>query len=751
MRSRLLSTAILCALASPAWAAGSVVVDGHIDPAEWAGARHISDFRLTQPLSRAPSPYPTEAWILATPEGLAVAFRNTQPANVPRTRQVTSRDAGGPYDRVNLYVDFDGAGRVGYNFMVMLSDSIQDETITNENQFSTDWDGVWQHAVSEDADSWSVEMLVPWSVAPMKDGHDGKRTIGVQLDRVVGATGERVGWPAIFGGESRFLSAFTKMDIPAYSQSLLAVTPYMSGLYDNVRAKTNVDSGVDVFWKPNGKFQLTATLNPDFGQVESDQLVVNFGAIETFFSDKRPFFTENQAFFTVPFGSRNTADQLIYTRRIGAAADDGSGAGDVSAAIKFNGSVGGFNYGAFAASEADPAGRDFYAGRVTREFGDQGFGIMLTQVDRPFFDRQANVFSVDHHWNPTRNYSINSAVVQSSIDQGGTTNNDTGAQTRVDYDAGGGWRHQLYLLHLGKDLELNDFGFLERNNYNYMRYGLSHRITDLPKESRFAAHDWQYVAAMDYNDEGLPLSRILAVKRQSDYRDGGTQFFEIDWTGSGYDDLLTRGHGPVRLPTRYNFFLERYFARKPGTHWELYTNIHYDNGGFRGIRYGAPEFDIEPTYHVNDTLTFYGGLDGRYNPDWLIWREDNLIGAYRARIVFLTAGTNWQISSKQELRVKLQAVALDADAVQAYRVAPGGNPIASPEAIPNFAQRNMGFQIRYRYERAPLSTLYIAYVRGGSLFGVTLGPVDVGHQFQRAFDLRDSEQLLVKLSYRFEL
>ena len=234
MRSRLLSTAILCALACPAWAAGSVVVDGHIDPAEWAGARHISDFRLTQPLSRAPSPYPTEAWILATPEGLAVAFRNTQPANVPRTRQVTSRDAGGPYDRVNLYVDFDGAGRVGYNFMVMLSDSIQDETITNENQFSTDWDGVWQHAVSEDADSWSVEMLVPWSVAPMKDGHDGKRTIGVQLDRVVGATGERVGWPAIFGGESRFLSVFSRMDIPAYSQSLLAVTPYVSGLYDNV-------------------------------------------------------------------------------------------------------------------------------------------------------------------------------------------------------------------------------------------------------------------------------------------------------------------------------------------------------------------------------------------------------------------------------------------------------------------------------------------------------------------------------------
>jgi hypothetical protein len=112
---------LLSLLSAPAWA---VDVDGRIDPAEWQGARHVSDFRLTQPLSRAPSPYPTEAWILATPEGLAVAFRSTQPAGVERTRQAVPRDAGGPYDRVNLYVDFDGDGHLGYNFMVMLSDSI---------------------------------------------------------------------------------------------------------------------------------------------------------------------------------------------------------------------------------------------------------------------------------------------------------------------------------------------------------------------------------------------------------------------------------------------------------------------------------------------------------------------------------------------------------------------------------------------------------------------------------------------------
>ena len=61
---------------------------------------------------------PTEAWILATPEGLAVAFRNTQPPSVPRTRQRVQRDFEEQVDRVNLMVDFDGDGRTGYNFTI---------------------------------------------------------------------------------------------------------------------------------------------------------------------------------------------------------------------------------------------------------------------------------------------------------------------------------------------------------------------------------------------------------------------------------------------------------------------------------------------------------------------------------------------------------------------------------------------------------------------------------------------------------
>ena len=222
LRGHALSAAILCAIATPAWA---IDVDGRIDPAEWEGAQHVTDFRVVEPLTRAPSPYPTEAWIKATPEGLAIGFRNTQTAAVPRTYQRTQRDQDAQVDRVNLMVDFDGDGRTGYNFTVNLTDGIQDATITNESRFSKDWDGNWQHAVSEDGDTWSVEMLIPWYIAPMGKGADGQRTLGIYLDRVVGSTGERLAWPDASFTLPRFMSDFSKVVVPVYRQSLLAVTP----------------------------------------------------------------------------------------------------------------------------------------------------------------------------------------------------------------------------------------------------------------------------------------------------------------------------------------------------------------------------------------------------------------------------------------------------------------------------------------------------------------------------------------------
>ncbi|GAB1596461.1 DUF5916 domain-containing protein [Lysobacter claricitrinus] len=749
-----LALAVLASLPSIAFAATEVKIDGHVDPAEWADARHVTDFRQTQPLSRQPASQPTEAWFKATPEGLAIAFRNTQPASVTRRRERAQRDQGGPFDRVNLYVDFDGDGRTGYNFTVLLSDSIIDAVITSENQFSTDWDGNWKHAVSEDAEGWSAEMLIPWYTAPMRDAEGDTRRIGIVLDRVIGSTGERASWPAVSFTEPRFLSVFEKVDVPKYSEALLAITPYVVGVYDNVAHKADFDTGADVFWKPSGKFQLSATLNPDFGQVESDQLVVNFTAIETFFSDKRPFFTENQSFFDVPFGSLNTANRLLYTRRVGGTRDDGLGAGDVTAAVKVNGSAGGVNYGLFAATEADEVGRDFYALRATKDLQTQGFGAMVTRVDRPFLDRTANVGEVDHRWTPSDSMSLRTTVVGSDVDQAGQSIRDTGAQMKFDQDLGEGWRQQLYLLHLGDHLQLNDFGYLERNNFNYGRYEISRRFTDLPKESSYASHQWRGAVSHRANDHGVKIADAWSVNRTSEMRDGGNEFFEVASFTPGYDDLVTRGHGNVRMPSKLYLFYERGIPRRGP--WGFYWNSRYAAESLGGWDHGSISLDVEPTYYISDNANVGLAMELKHDPGLLLWRGDASgtpsLATYQVDQIFFAAGVTWLISNKQELRVRLEAIGLDARSPQTYDLGGDGTPLPVATRHQPFGLSNLGFQVRYRYELAPLSNLYIAYVRGGGLFEEpTMGDVDAAGRLKDAFDLRDSEQLLVKLAYRFDI
>ena len=734
---------LLLAASAPALA---INVDGHIDPAEWRGAEHVTDFKVVEPLTRAPSPYPTEAWILATPEGLAIGFRNTQPASVPRTYRRTQRDEDAQVDRVNLMVDFDGDGRTGYNFTVSITDGIVDATIANESQFSKDWDGNWKHAVSEDGDTWSVEMLIPWYIAPMRKGVDGRRTMGIYLDRVVGSTGQRLAWPAASFTLPRFMSDFTPVTVPVYSQSLLAITPYVVGGYDNIAGDGHFDGGADIVWKPNGQTQLTATLNPDFGQVESDDLVVNFGANETFFSDKRPFFTENQGIFE--FGTPSDNSQLLYTRRVGGPADDASGPGDITAAVKLNGSLGAYKYGLFVADEADAAGRSFRALRMVRDYDKQNVGMLLTQVEHPYLDREATVLGIDHNWRPTEQWNIQTRLIGSQVDQQGETTRGSGGTLWADYNFGNGWRSQWILMHFGDSLQINDFGYLSRANLNYAHWQVSRRHTDLPDGSAYSSHEWRWRIGATDNDHGLTLQRQFRMMLQSSLRDGGSEYAQVNINSAGYDDRILRGNGILRTPANFNTFYERNVSRKGN--WEWYGNLGTSNGGIgpdhRKVGYNA---QVKPTYFISDAFNVFVLGYVESTPNWMVWQHDNLLGTFREHALEIDAGVNWTIGDRQELRVKLQAIGLDAKLRQAWRTLPDGTPVAVDEPVDDFSLRNFGFQVRYRYELAPLSDLYVVYGRGGYLLDeFSQGE---GNQLRDAFSLRDSEQLLVKLSYRFEL
>ncbi len=731
-----------CALVVVAAPASAIEVDGRIGAVEWQGAQHITDFRKVQPLNGEPATHGTEAWILATPEGLAVAFRNLQPASTPLTLQRVQRDFEDQVDRVNVMVDFDGDRRTGYDFTVSCTDGISDSIITNENNFNSDWDGNWRHAVSTDAEGWSAEILIPWHIAPMRQA-EGSRTLGIYVDRVVGSSGERVGWPQASFERPRFLSDFAPIQVTNYKQSLLAITPYVSGLYDNVNQGSDADAGADIFWKPNGQTQLSATINPDFGQVESDDLVVNFSATETFISDKRPFFTENQGIFE--FTTPSDFSQLLYTRRVGGPADDGVGAGDIVAALKLNGSFGAAKYGLFGADEADSAGRTFAAGRLVRDFDKQNLGLMATWVDRPWLDRQASVIGIDHNWRPTARWNVRTRIIGSDVETAGIRRRDTGATLWADFEMDRGWRQQVIAMHFGAELDINDAGYLQRNDTNYLHYQVNKRFTELPQSSRYSSKDWRWRVSSFYNDHGDLGNHQFRISREGRLRNGSYEYGQINVNSAGYDDLLTRGHGNLWVPPNFNSYFD--YERPRIGRWGYEVEANLFSGGLSGNDKIGYTVSAEPRYFISDEFNFYVGVLHDYTPDWLIWQNDNLIGSFEERQTNFNAGFNWIMTNRHELRLKLQVIGLSAKLRQAYRVENGG-AIPTDEPVNDFTVQNLGVQLRYRYEFKPLSYLYVVYGRGG--FQQADVYDDTASLINRGFELRDDEQLLIKFSYRFE-
>jgi len=168
-----------------------------------------------------------------------------------------------------------------------------------------------------------------------------------------------------------------------------------------------------------------------------------------------------------------------------------------------------------------------------------------------------------------------------------------------------------------------------------------------------------------------------------------------------------------------------------------------------GARGAGLELELAPTLHLSDSLALEFGVEAQHLPDWLLWRGGNRLGTYRADLLTLGANLQWQIGRRQELRVKFETIALDARLRQAWLV--GGNgepvPVAAPADITDFSLANLGFQVRYRYALAPLSDLYVVYGRGGLVEDGFSRPLS--DLLGDATSLRDAEQLLIKLSYRF--
>jgi len=757
-------TRILCALlllivavtgdAAPA----ELTIDGLIDEAQWQQAIVCADWQRTLPFARDQPRYRNELRILSTERGLAAAFIVDQPPSERRIKPRTPRDSERLIgETVSLMVDFDANAQVGYEFTVGLGGGIRDGLITNQNKFDRDWDGAWQHAVSETEQQWSVELFIPWSSISMRDSKDETRTIGVYGTRYLFDRGERYACPGITSEAAVFLSDFKRIEISQHaSVASLDIVPYGTAISDFLNEHTRLKAGADINWKASPNLWLSATLNPDFGQVESDELVVDFSAIETVFTDKRPFFTENQGIFDL----RTPANgQLVYTRRIGAAVDDNSAASaDINAALKLTGAAGSVIYGGFVAQEDDyhsGAGRMFAATRAALPFENARIGYLGTWTDRPFLDRDALVNSLDYEFSPSESTRFSGQVIRSDIGTSGAgLSSARGTEVRrseidthgyeswlqADFNRSSPLTHTLKLLYIDDRFDMNDLGYMERNALKQVEWETNHRVAS--SGGRVTGETQRLYSFYRENTDGERLQSRFALSRDVQYASAWRAFEEVRYVTSGVDDLLSRGNGPVQLGDRVSAYFDVTTPR--------YGNWQLTFGGYvfqQGVDDYSGWLQFLAAWYPTEKLTFRLDLLPQYSADWLLWQQGNSFGSFRAERLDYDFRLDWIPAPRHELRVKWQWIGIDAELRRAYRTDAAGNLRPSSDAIAPFTVNNLGLQVRYRYEMGPMSELFLVYARGGYNF-IDDDERGVRELFRDMTDVRDADQFLIKVRYK---
>lgn len=720
----------------------ALTLDGVLNEKEWQSAQVSEKFVTTYPYSLAQPEYKTELRVFTDSDGIYIGLINHQPLSTQRANR-TSRDAFIEADFNNVVIDFDGSGSSAYSFSVGNGGSMRDGTYRNENSYSNEWNGVWYAKTSSDDDHWYTEIHIPWGIAPMIAAKGELRNIGLNISRNVVALGKTYSNQPIAASRQRFLSDLSAIAINDFSGASLQSFASLTARKDNVANETTVAASLDLFWKPNSSKQLSLTINPDFGHVDSDDLVVNFSPTETFFSENRAFFTENQSLFTLQGPDRL---RLIHTRRIGGQPDVGSSLGaDINGAVKFTNVDEDFSYGFFSALEDgdnDAKGRDYYAGRIMRKAKDYNLGYLLTYTDRPDINRSALVQAVDYGYFFNENIAFSGQVINSQVKSNTDEYNDLATWFELEQQFNDDWKHSFTASYYGDQLEVNDLGFLPRNDLISLAYENKLVDHDFSTTSIIKEHEVTAKITHKENNEDVSLLSTLSFTEAWALKDTRWMQWRVTYETQGHDDLLTRGNNIVNL--QQGLELDLFYSGE--TIGKLRYHLHgtmFD----RTVKGKGYMVHVHPSYNFTDNYALTFGAWYTQSDDWLLWKDENKLASYQQQQLTTRADFNATLGDKQELTVRFQWVALKALGLKHYQVDSRGDLNTQADTVDDFSLSDVAIQLRYRYEIAPLSNVYIVYSRGGTV------SLDEDEPFSKLFspgwEDRDGDNLSFKVRYQF--
>lgn len=330
------------------------IIDGVIDPS-WSKADSVSDFVQYQPYNAKEPSRKSTAKVLTTERSLyCLMVCLDQKQNI---QQNTGRldDLGG--DVVSIMLDTFGDKRTAYKFAVTASGVRADcRLLDDARNRDYSWDGVWYSAAKVYDWGFVIEIEIPYRSIQ----YDERLTEwGIDFDRWIPSVTEDIYWNPYVENEGQRISKFGKLVFEDFQPTLkgLNLEVYPVGISKAIylregKYKGEPDAGIDIFYNPSQKLTFQLTGNPDFAQIEADPFAFNISRYETYFEERRPFFTQGSEVF-MPSGRERGSGfyrplELFYSRRIGKKLPDGSEV-PLHVGTKAFGRIDDWEYGGFLA------------------------------------------------------------------------------------------------------------------------------------------------------------------------------------------------------------------------------------------------------------------------------------------------------------------------------------------------------------------------------------------------------------------
>lgn len=291
-----------------------IKIDGILGEPEWLLAQPATGFVQYEQFNGRQASQRTEVRVVYDESALYIGAQlyDTSPDSI--YRELGGRDNGERLksDAFSVYISTYNDGVNYLKFMVSASGVQTDLKLTADVQERA-WNAVWESEVTFSSLGWCVEMKIPYSALRFSAAENS--LWGINFERVIKRHNERSTWNYVNNAKQGFtIQSGVLAGIQGIAPPLrLSFTPYISAYANRQPRRSGMEyrlnGGMDFKMGLNESFTLDMTLIPDFGQVKSDDRVLNITPFEVQYDENRQFFTEGTELY-------NKAG-VFYSRRIG--------------------------------------------------------------------------------------------------------------------------------------------------------------------------------------------------------------------------------------------------------------------------------------------------------------------------------------------------------------------------------------------------------------------------------------------------